>query len=138
MGAPMGSAPAMPVGFAVAGSQPHAAAPSPSPMTPPAARVLPADVSLREVGSVAPATVKHVPPPPPRAMTSSPSLLTPTGRNSTLDTDTPLPDPLPLHESTGRDSLVEMVEILTKAGAETVRRRTAPAPTALPARASST
>ncbi len=116
VGAPMGSAPAMPVppGPPAGPMSGMSAVPTPQALTPPSqpgARVLPAEVSLREVGSVAPATVKHVPPPPPRAL--SVSAMTPTGRNSTLDTDTPLPDPLPLHESTGRDSLVEMVELLT-------------------------
>ena len=41
------------------------------------------------------------------------SILPPTGRNSTMDTDTPLPAPLPLHESTTHDSMVEMAEVLT-------------------------
>ncbi len=106
--APVGSAPAMPV-WGGPSPAPGPAAPSGFAGPPPAARparVLEADaLAVREVASVAP-TVKHVPPPPPR-------VAPPTGRNSTLDTDTPLPDPLPLHESTGHDSLVEMAEVLT-------------------------
>ncbi len=126
-GTPIGGAPSMPVWGSTAAPMPHApphattmlggaAAPHPAPPAAPAphdpgppsrpARVIEADVAaMREVGSVAP-TVKHVPPPPPR-------MATPTGRHSGLDIDTPLPDPLPLHETTGRDSLVEMAELLT-------------------------
>ena len=115
MGQPVGSPPAMPAPLE----------------PPPSARVLPNEVAMREVGSVAPtvhkpATVKHVPPPPPRTLTPPPGRASSHG--GTLDTDTPLPDPLPLHESTGRDSLVEMVEILTGPSRSTPSSPSLPAP----------
>ncbi|HVK78276.1 MAG TPA: cyclic nucleotide-binding domain-containing protein [Kofleriaceae bacterium] len=129
--------PTLPPPVATAGTPPPAAPPPgvPTPITgQPASgpvsrtRVLPAEVSVRELGSVA-STVKHVPPPPPAGEPARPARPagpggppigalppprrnTPTGRVSSLDVPTPLPDPLPLHETTGRDSLIEMAELI--------------------------
>ncbi len=147
-GPPGGRAPTMPppTGPSAAGTGPApvVAQPglSPASGTVSRTRVLPAEVSVRELGSVA-STMKHVPPPP--APPAVPSLIdrvargpsgppisstapapargatmgptptptpTPASRPSTLDVDTPLPDPLALHDTIGRDSVVEMAERL--------------------------